>query len=117
MIENRVVGIKSREIYESPGLLLLIKCHQELESITLSADVLRTKSQLERQWSDLVYQGFWFSPLKNALDSFIDTTQEDVNGTVKVKLHKGNAIITGRRSSSNSSVSYTHLTLPTNREV
>ena len=102
MIENRVVGIKSREIYESPGLLLLIKCHQELESITLSADVLRTKSQLERQWSDLVYQGFWFSPLKNALDSFIDTTQEDVNGTVKVKLHKGNAIITGRKSSSNS---------------
>ena len=102
MIENRVVGIKSREIYESPGLLLLIKCHQELESLTLSADVLRTKSQLEREWSDLVYQGFWFSPLKNALDSFIDTTQEDVNGTVKVKLHKGNAIITGRKSSSNS---------------
>ena len=80
MIENRVVGIKSREIYEAPGLMLLIKCHQEIESLTLSADVLRTKSQLERQWADLVYQGFWFSPLKNALDSFIETTQIDVNG-------------------------------------
>ncbi len=102
MIENRVVGIKSREIYESPGLLLLIKCHQEIESLTLSSDVLRTKSQLERQWADLVYQGFWFSPLKNALDSFINTTQIDVNGKVKVKLQKGNAIIIGRQSSSNS---------------
>ncbi|KGG14507.1 MULTISPECIES: argininosuccinate synthase [unclassified Prochlorococcus] len=102
MIENRVVGIKSREIYETPGLSLLIKCHQEIESITLSADVLRTKVQLERQWADLVYQGFWFSPLKSALDAFINATQIDVNGTVKVKLYKGNATIIGRKSSSNS---------------
>ncbi len=102
MIENRVVGIKSREIYETPGLLLLIKCHQELESLTLSSDVLKTKMNLERQWSDLVYQGFWFSPLKNALDAFIDQTQSDVNGTVKVKLYKGNANIIGRKSESNS---------------
>ncbi len=102
MIEDRVVGIKSREIYETPGLLLLIKCHQELESITLSADVLKTKVSLERQWADLVYQGFWFSPLKNAIDAFIDKTQIDVNGVVKLRLHKGNATIIGRKSLSNS---------------
>jgi len=102
MIENRVVGIKSREIYETPGLLLLIKCHQELESLTLSSDVLKTKINLERQWSDLVYQGFWFSPLKNALDAFFDETQSDVNGIVKVQLYKGNANIIGRKSETNS---------------
>ncbi len=102
MIENRVVGIKSREIYETPGLLLLIKCHQEIESITLSADVLRTKLRLEREWTDLVYQGFWFSPLKKAIDAFIDETQKDVNGIVRVRLYKGNAIIVGRKSLTNS---------------
>ncbi len=102
MIENRVVGIKSREIYEAPGLMLLIKCHQELESLTLSGDVLRTKGNLERQWADLVYQGFWFSPLKKALDAFIDETQKDVNGVIKVRLYKGNLIIQGRKSSINS---------------
>ena len=102
IIENRVVGIKSREIYETPGLLLLIKAHQELESLTLSADVQRLKSQLEREWADLVYQGFWFSPLKNALDAFFDETQSDVNGIVKVQLYKGNANIIGRKSETNS---------------
>ncbi|MFL0750248.1 MAG: argininosuccinate synthase, partial [Prochlorococcus sp.] len=80
MIENRVVGIKSREIYETPGLLLLIRAHQELESLTLAADVLRTKRQLEMQWADLVYQGLWFAPLKDALDGFMDRTQIHVNG-------------------------------------
>ena len=98
MIENRVVGIKSREIYESPGFLLLIKAHQELESLTLSVDVLRTKHQLEVQWSELVYQGLWFSSLKEALDGFFDRTQKDVNGSVRISLHKGNATIIGRRS-------------------
>ena len=102
MIENRVVGIKSREIYETPGLLLLIQAHQELESLTLAADVLRTKRQLEMQWADLVYQGLWFGPLKDALDGFMDRTQIHVNGTVRLRLHKGNAIVTGRRSSDSS---------------
>ena len=100
MIENRVVGIKSREIYETPGLLLLIKAHQEIESLTLSADVLRTKLQLERQWAELVYQGLWFSPLKEAIDGFFNCTQDGVNGSVRVRLHKGNAIIVGRKSDS-----------------
>ena len=98
MIEDRVVGIKSREIYETPGLLLLIYAHQELESITLTADVLRTKSQLERQWADLVYQGLWFTPLKKALDGFVNITQQDVNGVVRIRLHKGNATVIGRSS-------------------
>ena len=102
MIENRVVGIKSREIYETPGLLLLIQAHQELESLTLAADVLRTKRQLEMQWADLVYRGLWFGPLKEALDGFMDRTQIHVNGTVRLRLHKGNAIVTGRRSSDSS---------------
>ena len=98
IIENRVVGIKSREIYETPGLLLLIRAHQELESLTLAADVLRTKYQLEMKWADLVYQGLWFSPLKEALDAFFDRTQDSVNGSVKVRLYKGNAVIIGRKS-------------------
>jgi len=98
MIENRVVGIKSREIYETPGLLLLIQAHQELESLTLAADVLRYKRQVEATWAELVYQGLWFSPLKHALDGFIDRTQEDVSGTVRVRLHKGNVQVVGRLS-------------------
>jgi argininosuccinate synthase len=102
MVENRVVGIKSREIYETPGLLLLIRAHQDLESLTLAADVVRTKRQLEGQWADLVYQGLWFGPLKQAIDGFIDRTQEAVSGTVRVKLHKGTATVVGRSSASNS---------------
>ncbi|MEB3166331.1 MAG: argininosuccinate synthase [Cyanobacteriota bacterium] len=102
MVENRVVGIKSREIYETPGLLLLIRAHQELESLTLAADVQRYKRQIEASWADLVYQGLWFGPLKQALDGFIDRTQTSVNGTVRVKLHKGNATVIGRQSTSDS---------------
>ena len=102
MIEDRVVGIKSREIYETPGILLLIKAHQELESLTLSPDVIDFKNLIDKKWSRLVYQGFWFGPLKNALDCFINATQETVTGTVKIKLFKGNAIIVGRSSKNNS---------------
>tara|TARA_B100000073_G_scaffold348307_1_gene366266 strand:- start:307 stop:1524 length:1218 start_codon:yes stop_codon:yes gene_type:complete len=102
MIEDRVVGIKSREIYEAPGLLLLIKAHQELESLTLNPDVYNFKTFVENKWTQVVYQGFWFSPLKLALDSFIASTQKVVNGSVRIKLHKGNAVIIGRSSNSNS---------------
>ncbi|WP_320677691.1 argininosuccinate synthase [Prochlorococcus sp. MIT 1300] len=102
LIENRVVGIKSREIYETPGLLLLIQAHKELETLTLAADVLRTKANLEAQWADLVYQGLWFGPLKEALDGFIKNTQEYVNGLVRLRLYKGNSIVIGRASSENS---------------
>jgi len=102
MIEDRVVGIKSREIYETPGLLLLIKAHKELESITLNPDVLDFKNLVDKKWGQLVYQGFWFGPLKQALDDFIDSTQKTVNGKVKIRLHKGNAIVIGRSSENNS---------------
>ena len=102
MIEDRVVGIKSREIYETPGLLLLMKAHKELETITLTPDVIDFKNIIEKKWGQLVYQGFWFSPLKMSLDSFIESTQESVNGKVKIRLHKGNAIIIGRNSEKNS---------------
>ena len=102
MIENRVVGIKSREIYETPGLLLLIRAHQELETLTLAADVQRTKRQLEAQWADLVYQGLWFGPLKQAIDGFLDRTQTNVNGLVRLRLHKGNATVVGRASGTDS---------------
>ena len=102
LIENRVVGLKSREIYETPGLLLLIRAHQELESLTLASDVLRSKARLEMQWADLVYQGLWFGPLKDALDAFMDRTQVHVNGVVRLRLHKGNATVIGRRSEKSS---------------
>jgi argininosuccinate synthase len=102
IIENRVVGIKSREIYETPGLLLLIRAHQELESLTLTADVQRYKRQIEATWADLVYQGLWFGALKDALEGFIDRTQHTVNGTVRVRLHRGTAMVVGRGSSTDS---------------
>ena len=102
MIEDRVVGIKSREIYESPGILLLIKAHQELETITLNPDVIDFKGIIQKKWAQLVYQGFWFGPLKKSLDAFIESTQQSVNGRVKIRLHKGNAIVIGRISENNS---------------
>ena len=98
MIENRVVGIKSREIYEAPALLVLIHAHRDLESLTLTADVTQYKRGLEETYGQLIYKGLWYSPLKEALDAFIDKTQEQVSGMVRVKLFKGNAIIVGRQS-------------------
>lgn len=98
MIENRVVGIKSREIYETPALLVLIDAHRDLESLTLTKDVTQYKRGIEETYSQLIYQGLWYSPLKQALDAFIQTTQARVTGSVRVKLFKGNAIIVGRQS-------------------
>jgi argininosuccinate synthase len=98
MIENRLVGIKSREIYEAPAMLVLIQAHRDLESLTLTADVTHYKRGIEETYSQLVYNGLWYSPLKTALDAFIQKTQERVSGTVRVKLFKGNATIVGRTS-------------------
>ena len=98
MIENRVVGIKSREIYEAPALLVLIDAHRDLESLTLTADVTQYKKGIEETYSHLIYRGLWYSPLKESLDAFIDHTQERVTGIVRVKLFKGNATIVGRQS-------------------
>jgi len=99
MIENRLVGIKSREIYEAPALLVLIDAHRDLESLTLTADVTQYKRGVEDTYSRLVYNGLWYSPLKAALDAFIAQTQARVSGTVRVKLFKGTAKVVGRRSS------------------
>ncbi len=98
MIENRLVGIKSREIYEAPAMTVLLQAHRDLESLTLTADVTHYKRGIEDTYSQLVYNGLWYSPLKTALDAFIQKTQERVSGTVRVKLFKGNATIVGRNS-------------------
>ena len=98
MVENRLVGIKSREIYESPAMTVLIHAHRDMESLTLTADVTRYKRGIEETYSQLVYNGQWYSPLKAALDAFIQQTQARVSGTVRVQLFKGNATIVGRKS-------------------
>lgn len=98
MVENRLVGIKSREIYEAPALLVLIHAHRDIESLTLTGDVTQYKRNIEQSYAQMIYNGLWYSPLKAALDAFILQTQERVSGTVKVKLFKGNAIIAGRKS-------------------
>jgi argininosuccinate synthase len=98
MIENRVVGIKSREIYEAPALLILIDAHRDLESLTLTADVSHYKRNVEETYSQLIYRGLWYSPLKQCLDALIEKTQERVTGMVRVKLFKGNSKVVGRQS-------------------
>ncbi len=98
MVEDRLVGIKSREVYEAPGAIALITAHQELESVTVERDLARFKRQVGQRWSELVYDGLWFSPLKDALDTFIAKTQEHVSGDVRMTLHAGRAVPTGRRS-------------------
>ncbi|NJM45948.1 MAG: argininosuccinate synthase [Alkalinema sp. RU_4_3] len=98
MVENRLVGIKSREIYETPGLIVLIQAHRDLESLTLTKDVTVYKRGLEETYGQMVYNGLWYNPLKEALDAFIQNTQKRVTGSVRIKLFKGNAIIVGRTS-------------------
>jgi argininosuccinate synthase len=97
-IEDRLVGIKSREVYEAPAALMLINAHKDLEKMVLTKDVLNFKRGVEQRYSELCYDGLWFSPLKNALDAFVAETQEHVEGTVRVKLYKGSATIVGRSS-------------------
>jgi len=98
MVENRRVGIKSREIYECPGALALILAHADLESITLERDLLREKARLEPRYADLVYDGLWFSPLRQALDAFVTTTQHAVSGDVRLRLESGRCEVVGRRA-------------------
>ncbi len=98
MIENRAVGIKSRELYEAPAAISLIAAHQALEGLVLTKGELDAKRELEPKWAQLVYAGLWFSPLRRAYDAFIATTQELVTGEVRVTLQAGSAVVTGRRS-------------------
>ncbi|CAH0346212.1 argininosuccinate synthase [Bacillus sp. CECT 9360] len=97
-VENRLVGIKSREVYECPGAITLIKAHKELEDITLVKEVAHFKPVIEKKLTELIYEGLWFSPLRGALLAFLKQTQQTVTGTVRVKLFKGHAIVEGRKS-------------------
>jgi argininosuccinate synthase len=96
MIEDRLVGIKSREIYETPAAIAIIIAHRELEALTLTRDVLRFKTTVEQRYAELAYEGLWFTPLKTALDAFIKETQKTVTGSIRLKLYKGNASVVGR---------------------
>ncbi|GAB3450973.1 argininosuccinate synthase [Streptomonospora sediminis] len=100
MVEDRLVGIKSREVYEAPGAIALIAAHQELEAVTVERDLARFKRGVDQRWGELVYDGLWFSPLKQALDGFITQANEHVSGEVRMVLHGGRAVATGRRSES-----------------
>ena len=97
-LENRLVGIKSREIYEAPAAVILLQAHQALEDITLTKDVARFKDVVAAQWAQMVYDGLWFSPLREALYAFVRHTQRHVNGEVRLKLYKGTSMVAGRKS-------------------
>ncbi len=99
MVENRRVGIKSREVYECPGALAIIAAHSDLEDLTLERDVHHEKARLETRWAELVYDGMWFSPLKEALDAFMVETQRSVTGDVRLRFEAPGVMrIVGRRS-------------------
>jgi argininosuccinate synthase len=98
MIENRAVGIKSREVYEAPAALVLIDAHRALEDAVLTKDEARVKHTLEVRWTELVYEGQWHAPVRKAIDAFVDATQELVTGEVRVELRASAAVVTGRRS-------------------
>ncbi|MFP4661978.1 MAG: argininosuccinate synthase [Halanaerobiales bacterium] len=98
MVENRLVGIKSREIYEAPGAVILTEAHQHLEDLTLDRDTIHYKYLISEKYSQMLYQGLWYSPLMTAFDAFIDETQKLVSGDVKVKLYKGQAKVVSRKS-------------------
>jgi len=98
MIENRVIGLKSREVYEAPAAVTLIAAHKDLERLVLTKRALDFKEYVDMEWGKLVYQGLWFEPLREALDAFIDVLEEVVTGVVRVKLHKGRVQVVGRSS-------------------
>lgn len=98
MVENRLVGLKSREVYEAPAAIVLLKAHQALQDLTLTKDQLRFKAKVAAEYSDLVYNGLWFSGLRQDLAAYVESTQQYVSGTVRAKLYKGNCLIAGRRS-------------------
>ncbi len=98
LVENRFVGIKSRGCYETPGGTLLVAAHRELESLTLDREVLHFKQQIALKYAELVYNGMWFTPLREALDAFVNATQQTVTGSITLKLYKGNISVAGRKS-------------------
>jgi argininosuccinate synthase len=97
-IENRLVGIKSREVYENPAALILIQAHKELEFLTLPREVTQFKTSIDQQMAKVIYEGLWYSPLVGALQAFVEETQKHVSGKIRVKLQKGNHTVVGRQS-------------------
>ncbi|HPQ78077.1 MAG: argininosuccinate synthase [Thermovirgaceae bacterium] len=95
MLEDRLVGFKSREVYECPATVVLLQAHQALESMTLTKDIIAAKAELSLKYAELTYIGYWFSPLKKAFDAFFDSIQEHVTGTVRVRLYKGASVVVG----------------------
>ncbi|MEO5741066.1 MAG: argininosuccinate synthase [Vicinamibacterales bacterium] len=98
MVENRLVGIKSREIYEAPAALVLHQAHRELEGLVIPKDLQRVKYRLSQEYADIVYNGLWFSPMRSAIDAFMQNIQPRVTGTIRLKLYKGDCRIVGRQS-------------------
>lgn len=98
MVEDRLVGIKSREVYEAPGAIALIAAHQELANVTMERELARFKRGVDQRWTELVYDGLWFTPLRRALDEFINDAEIGVSGDIRMVLHGGRATVTGRRS-------------------
>jgi argininosuccinate synthase len=98
MVENRVVGSKSREIYEAPAALLLYVAHKEMEGLVVPKDLQRLKQRLSQEYADIVYNGLWFSPTRAAIDAFMQSFQERVTGTIRLKLFKGDCRVVGRKS-------------------
>ncbi|MFN6551854.1 argininosuccinate synthase [Mycolicibacterium septicum] len=98
VVEDRLVGIKSREIYEAPGAMVLITAHTELEHVTLERELGRYKRGVDQKWGELTYDGLWFSPLKRSLEAFVEHTQQHVSGDIRLVLHAGAIIVNGRRS-------------------
>jgi argininosuccinate synthase len=97
-VEDRLVGIKSREVYETPAASVIVEAHKDLEKLVLTRHELNFKAQVEREWAWLVYSGLWLEPLRLALDRFISATQHRVTGSVRLKLYKGSARVVGRAS-------------------
>ncbi|MCX5716272.1 MAG: argininosuccinate synthase, partial [Candidatus Omnitrophica bacterium] len=98
MVENRLVGIKSREIYEAPAATILVNAHKDLEALTLDRETTHFKEAVALKYADLIYYGLWYTPLKKALDKFIDETQKTVTGTIRIKLEPGKCATVGRKS-------------------
>jgi argininosuccinate synthase len=98
LVESRLVGMKSHGVYETPGGAILLAAHRELESLVLDRETLHFKDLVALKYAELVYNGLWFSPLREALDAFVDSTQGPVTGSVRLKLYKGNLIPVGRQS-------------------
>ena len=117
MVENRLVGIKSREIYEAPAGAVLHQAHRELEGLVIPRDLQRLKQRLSQEYADIVYNGLWFSPTRAALDAFMQNIQQRVTGTIRLKLYKGDCRVVGRKSASRSTIMALRPTMPATRSI